>query len=482
MFAASRHGLRYDGVMSDSQTPSPARAPGWRALSLLVLLALAVRGGAVFALRGRLQQDTDAYRSIAENLRNHGVFARGPDQKPTAYRPPLYPMVLSLAVVNGRLSLLVVGILHTVIGVATVCGVFLLAHAWRLRTPECWVAALLTLADPLLLYQSSELMTETLAALLTVALLATLHAALVHGSWRWALSAGVVTGLAGLCRPTFLPLAGLAAILLARGMRSNGRPEATADPAARSPNLPDESPAAPPSAAASPTAASPSRGLSPSQAGWPARGALVAAYLLAVLLTLSPWVARNWFRFRRPLVGTTHGGYTFLLGNNRGFYQYLRDGEWGAIWNARELDRRVGQRLRELGGDEFALDRWAYGQAATVIRDEPGMFVRACLTRIARLWGVLPHQVQASETTVRRLARFCIAGWYLGVFFLVAVGVWRLGGRLLRSPWVAILALCLTFTVVHAFYWSNLRMRAPLMPALALLAACGVRRRSDVVS
>jgi hypothetical protein len=31
--------------------------------------------------------------------------------------------------------------------------------------------------------------------------------------------------------------------------------------------------------------------------------------------------------------------------------------------------------------------------------------------------------------------------------------------------------LCVVFTGVHTFYWSNLRMRAPLMPFVACVAA-----------
>jgi hypothetical protein len=32
-------------------------------------------------------------------------------------------------------------------------------------------------------------------------------------------------------------------------------------------------------------------------------------------------------------------------------------------------------------------------------------------------------------------------------------------------------ALLISFTLVHAFYWADMRMRAPLVPVLALLAA-----------
>ena len=36
------------------------------------------------------------------------------------------------------------------------------------------------------------------------------------------------------------------------------------------------------------------------------------------------------------------------------------------------------------------------------------------------------------------------------------------------------LLLCFTFTAVHALYWSNMRMRAPLMPFICLMAASGI--------
>jgi hypothetical protein len=36
--------------------------------------------------------------------------------------------------------------------------------------------------------------------------------------------------------------------------------------------------------------------------------------------------------------------------------------------------------------------------------------------------------------------------------------------------------LALVFTAVHTFYWTNIRMRAPLMPAVAIAAAAGAAR------
>ena len=46
--------------------------------------------------------------------------------------------------------------------------------------------------------------------------------------------------------------------------------------------------------------------------------------------------------------------------------------------------------------------------------------------------------------------------------------------KLLQPPWIWGVLLCVAFTAVHTFYWTNLRMRAPLMPFVALVAAAAV--------
>ena len=73
------------------------------------------------------------------------------------------------------------------------------------------------------------------------------------------------------------------------------------------------------------------------------------------------------------------------------------------------------------------------------------------------------------------MLRYATCAWYLAVYAAALAGVWRLRGKLLRSPWVWGVLLCLVFTLVHTFYWSNLRMRAPLMPFVAIVAAVGAQ-------
>jgi hypothetical protein len=68
--------------------------------------------------------------------------------------------------------------------------------------------------------------------------------------------------------------------------------------------------------------------------------------------------------------------------------------------------------------------------------------------------------------------------WGIAVFFAVellaaAMGLWRLRREERRNWWPLVL-LVLSFALVHVVYWSNLRMRAPIEPVLALLAARGL--------
>ena len=56
------------------------------------------------------------------------------------------------------------------------------------------------------------------------------------------------------------------------------------------------------------------------------------------------------------------------------------------------------------------------------------------------------------------------------------VGVSSLRSHLFRQPWLWGMALAMSLSAVHAVYWSSLRMRAPVVPVVALLAAVGGRQ------
>jgi 4-amino-4-deoxy-L-arabinose transferase-like glycosyltransferase len=437
--------------MGDSSHKSQGRYVPW-----LILLAVActLRGGWLWARFDELQDDVDGYRHLAINVIETATFGytiedadgRSDRVRPTAYRPPLYPLMLAAVGWHGRVPLVAVAGLHLLLGVATVGGVYALGRHWRLGN---WalLAALLIAFDPILLRQSSLVMTETAATALAVAVLLALVRLDGRPIATNAVLAGAAIALAVLCRPTFLIwFAGIAATLLVLPYTSFRR-----------------------------------------------RMPVVASFVVACGVLLGLWVGRNVAVLGHPVLATTHGGYTLLLGNNEGFYDYLETAPWGATWDSSALDAKYNRVKDSLDGDEVLADRWAYREAQRYIGQQPSVFLRSCLVRVGRLWGVLPHRVGTSETMSVRLQRYAVGVWYAAVFLLAIVGVFRLGRRLCVRPVLWGLMLCLSFTAVHTFYWSNLRMRGPLMPVVCLCAAVGMqsliasigaakRRRSAVKS
>lgn len=417
--------------MGDEPRPDGADRGGARQaryiLWALLAWSLLFRGGVLVLTPGALADDRDDYRGLAENLLQHGAFET--EKTPPAYRPPLYPLMLTGCVAFGESTGTAIGILHLTMGLATVWLVFVLGQRWGLGRWPAALAAALVACDPILLGQSAQVMTETPATLLAVLALTGLSLAGQRPSAGRAAIAGGLLALAALCRPGFLVWTIAAAMVLPAYARS-----------------------------------------------WPMRLKVLGAFTVAALVVLSPWAIRNSVRFGRPIFTTTHGGYTLLLGNNPQFYEYLRTGAWGSVWKAEESEEFSETWRRRALADELGANRRAYAEAWENIGREPGMFLYACLVRVGRLWGPLPHQVDTDEGPLRRGARYAVGLWYLVELLLAAAGVRVIFRRGRRSAglWGLLLAGCLT--AVHTLYWSNLRMRAPLMPVVALAAAAALAR------
>ena len=324
-------------------------------------------------------------------------------------------------------------ILHLLLAIASAWIMILLARASGLGQAS-WLAGLLVTVDPILFYQSTQLMTETLATLLALLLLFALLRSGEGRESRWMLAAGTIAGLAILCRPTFLAFAGLAWLLLA--VRRRWKP--------------------------------------------------MMLFSAAAAVVLVPWIVRNSLVLEKPVLTTTHGGYTLLLGNNPHFYEHLRTAPWGSTWNPDRFD--LDWRSNHVSEDgthprgEVEDDQFAYQVAFHSMRSEPASFAWSCLVRLGRLWSPFPHQVNPNESLPALLLRLGTVAWYLVILVAAIAGCWRRRSAWKTDPWIWGLLLCLSFSLVHTFYWSNIRMRAPLMPfvylaALGCLASRGPRSK-----
>ncbi len=386
-------------------------------LAVVLRAGLMVRGSGAF-------DDPDNYLPMARSLASgHGFVFKG---RPTAYRPPLYPLILVPAVRLGQWEPWGIALLHLGLGAGTVWMTAAAATGFGCSRRRTLAAALITACDPVLAWQSRSVMTETPAAFLVAAALA----GLARGGQRGLLSGGLGFGLAALCRPSLL--AGAALTILAALVAPPGFLRA--------------------------------------------RIGRAAVLTLTIALVLLPWMIRNLFVLGDPIWTTTHGGYTLALANNPVYYREVLDGPPGRVWTGEDQLRWFDSVNRETSGmTEHQADRYLQTTVWRLAKQHPRDFARASLARLVHFWNLAP-----AASVYPTLARWATRAWTVPLWIALGLGLFT------RSLWswprVAAPMVVLGLTLVHAVFWTDLRMRAPILPAIALIATAASlpRFRRDV--
>ncbi|MGL4464701.1 MAG: hypothetical protein ACRC1K_21315 [Planctomycetia bacterium] len=388
-----------------------------------MLLWASLRPPAVDAA-GRLV-DPDGYLAFAVQLVETGVYADPSTGVASAHRPPLYPLLLAPGVFVSEQPWAWVWLVNNGAVLGTAILAARLARVWGAERFSV-AAAVLVLFDPLLYKQSREVMTEPLSALLSTALVYAWSMKPKEpgaGLWRWRATTALLLALGTLARPTawavwLVWLAGLAIAALVR----------------RSPRR-------------------------------VSREAVVVGLL--ALVVAAPWAVRNQFVFQRFTYTTSHGGYTLWLGMNEDFYAKVAatgDRAAFASWTP-----PVPPAIAELTTtDEWTRDAAYQRLAVDWMKNNPGAAAWSVIFHVAAFWSPAPAGGGAA-------VRWACFGYYGVLYAAVLTTLWQ-WTRAYRTvgpkPGVGLAAaVVLAFTLVHAVYWSNPRMRAPVMPILAAAAA-----------
>ncbi|WP_152051184.1 dolichyl-phosphate-mannose-protein mannosyltransferase [Tautonia marina] len=381
---------------------------------LILLIGLAFRAALMLPFRHEPPSDPDNYLVLARSLADGQGFRVA--DRPTAYRPPLYPLALAPGVtLLGLPATAWVVTLHLASGAVAIGLTGLAARRWGLPDRATALAMIVVACDPVLVSQARGVMTEPMASALVAAVLASVGPVPTIGE---ALRTGLLAGLAALCRPSLLPAALL--IVTAVVFLSPGR--------------------------------------------WLRRAVRGVVMLAALTLTMAPWAIRNAVVLGSPVWTTTHGGYTLFLANNSAYYDDVLKGPM-PVWTGPNQARwfaEVNQRAE--GMPEPQADRWFRLQAVRVMIDRPTEAARATLERVGRFWAVAP-----SSAVYSRGLRWLTAAWTIPLWGVLVLGLVR------RSTWqwprIAAPMALLSLALVHSLYWTDLRMRAPVVPAIALVAA-----------
>ncbi|MDB5343724.1 MAG: hypothetical protein JWP89_2101 [Schlesneria sp.] len=419
-------------------------------LAVCLIVAVVLRGAVLWLHSYDLTNDRDAYLGIARGVAEGRGYSDVDRLTPTAFRPPLFTLQLAglMLIVPTAAAVAIVNLIWGVVAVwaAWSAGVWLGLDRWSM------LVALLVAVDPMLLQYSAQPMTEVTCAGL-VALLILWIVRRDRSEFVQQMVIGIVFGCLVLCRPTFWPLAGLASVGwgICATVKSCRR----------------------------------SRDRSTS---W---GSLFPWRLVAgTLIVVAPWVIRNQLEMGSPILMTTHGGYTLLLANNPVFYSEVVDRGWGADWGQRSFEKWQYDLHRSLdeavGPDasEIARDRWQSEQARQFIVANPKRFLRAVGYRFRSLWSTVPQSEAAASASPKLIQ---LVGWYYtAVEILFVVGMLVVAASCLketgRREWWPLFALVLTVQIVHLVYWTNARMRAPIVPVISLFAVAPLARKPQMAS
>lgn len=411
-----------------------------RLLCGLLFIAFVLRAGVVWRHADHLRIDRDAYLAIAERIADGDGFCAHPGH-PTAFRPPVYPLLLAACrAANPPFDWhLLIGIMQAGLGTATVLLTVLLARRIGLTELRSLLAGAVVAFDPLLLQYTSEAMTETIfTALMTLFLL--MERRLQYASHpRSSLLAGLLLGLTSLCRPTVWPFAAMMAgtTIFRRWMKRDA-----------------------------------------DDIRWNLR--TVSFFLFGVLLSVAPWLIRNASVFGKPILTTTHGGYTLVLGNNDVFLREVVDQSGHPAWTEASLlrwQRELASRIGDDWNDERKADQRLKAEGWSWIKSHPTGFLRCALFRQTRLWAIGP----GTETSLPDSAVLLVRIWFGAILSAAFAGLCL--NRDLRMKWQAGPLLVLSLSLLHGVYWADTRMRAPAVPVLGVLAAavplsCGNSRRN----
>lgn len=422
-------------------------------LFLLVVVALALRIGVVFALRTEHAAPVSyEHGEIAKNLlqgRGFSVELLG-GQGPTSQQSPFYPILMTVAYalfgLESNAAVLAIQLLQCVAGAGLVLAVVWLAWSLLPDRPRVgWVAGVGAALYPTHLYMVTHFQVAIWAALVLTVLVAWVAASRGKQSWRHAAVGGLLSGLLLLIEPILALALPICAIFFWTGE---------------------------------------SRRFSLAALGRVATMAGIAT------LVIAPWTIRNCMVHGEFVFIKSSFGYAFWQGNNpishgtdkipKPSAETLRNDHDGtlagmdrALWEARHetlyIDRvaLTAEDYKKLGAmSEPARCRELGRRAWAFIANEPASYAKLC-------WNRFRYFLLFDETNPKAanwLYRFSTVAWLVMAFVgaLVCLRRWRQ----LWSIW----AIFVVVTLFHTLVITSVRFRIPIEPLSFVWAATSLGR------
>ena len=397
-----------------------------------VLAALLLRFGILFVFHETEAPtfDEQEYNSIALNIIVHGTFGLSKD-KPTAMRPPLYPLFLAgVYDILDNTNLDLVRLIQTIISVFTALLIwFLFKNMFDEKSAN--LGALIFLFYPSFLFFNCLILTEVLFTFFMVGCLYFLSKYFQTKRLIHLFIAGIILGLASLTRsaayPLVLPLA-ITLVILVKGNRLKS---------------------------------------------------VFHAFIMVTVffLTLSPWIYRNYELFDTFVPVDTLGGLNLYIGNYahtpyfRGVSALELTGEkaW-AFGHAEELDDL----------NEAQRQKWAIGMAMNYMLDHPTQTTLRSILKFADFWGLERTIIAGIQKNLFLNAFGKMEKIIISIIIIlgyVFVAIWGFFGLIWKLKYqrstmdIIALILIISYSGLYAISLGHSRYHLPLIPLLMGYAA-----------
>ena len=178
--------------------------------------------------------------------------------------------------------------------------------------------------------------------------------------------------------------------------------------------------------------------------------------LLAVVVALLPWAARNRAKLGHWVWLTTNGGAS------------LYDGVGPTATGGSDLAEGLG-RPEIVGLSELERDAFFQDQAWAAMRRDPGRIVQMAWVKVLRTWNWRPNFAPYRGGWLALTS----VGWMSAVSAMACVGLCRVGWR--RRWALAVMLLpAVYWTALHGVFVGSVRYRQAAMPMVEVLAAVGL--------